>query len=398
MLRTMEFLKNLSVAKQLILNTVLTSLAVIFTNLYLYTQAESITVSMVLISHSPILIFVLLSFITLKSINTPIQRILEVIDATAQNDLTQRCQIKGRSEISRLARNIDILIANLHNVVENVETTSTELKTAASENTQAIDQTVEAIGNQHRETLSVASAMTEMEQSVAEVSSSANVTLEKVKEVEEAANTGRTVMSSNITTTHDLSEKLNQSSTVISEVESYSSSIGSILDVIRGIADQTNLLALNAAIEAARAGEQGRGFAVVADEVRMLAQKTTSSTTEIQHMIENLQASSLRAVAVMNECSTEMQSSIAQSSDANAAMEEIQGIIAQISEMSSHIATAASQQQTTSIEISSNLNKITELATINSAGIEQVSVVTGSISQLATQQHDSVNQYELAHG
>lgn len=394
----MEFLKNLSVAKQLILNTVLTSLAVIFTNLYLYTQAESITVSMVLISHSPILIFVLLSFITLKSINTPIQRILEVIDATAQNDLTQRCQIKGRSEISRLARNIDILIANLHNVVENVETTSTELKTAASENTQAIDQTVEAIGNQHRETLSVASAMTEMEQSVAEVSSSANVTLEKVKEVEEAANTGRTVMSSNITTTHDLSEKLNQSSTVISEVESYSSSIGSILDVIRGIADQTNLLALNAAIEAARAGEQGRGFAVVADEVRMLAQKTTSSTTEIQHMIENLQASSLRAVAVMNECSTEMQSSIAQSSDANAAMEEIQGIIAQISEMSSHIATAASQQQTTSIEISSNLNKITELATINSAGIEQVSVVTGSISQLATQQHDSVNQYELAHG
>lgn len=393
----MAIFNNLSVAKQLLLNTVLTAAAIIITNLYLYTQTTDVSLSMVIISHLPILVFIILSKIILGNIKAPIQTIAAVIERAAMNDLTPRCNITSNNELGHLAQNVDNLIINMHEIVGNVATTSNKLRDAAVTNTNTIGTTVEALDNQRQETLSVASAMTEMEHSVSEVANSANVTLEKVKEVEHAANTGREVMNKNISTTHELSEKLSHSSKVIGEVEGFSNNIGSILDVIKGIAEQTNLLALNAAIEAARAGEQGRGFAVVADEVRVLAQKTTSSTAEIQQMIENLQSSTQRAVVVMDECSTEMESSIEQTSDANSAMEEIQGIIAQISDMSSHIATAAAQQQTTSTDISSNLNKITELATLNADGIEQVTEVTQDISELANQQNASVTQYELCH-
>lgn len=391
----MAFFKNLSVAQHLILNSVLTAVCVIGTNLYLYEQADVISLSLVIISNLPILVFIILNKITLNNITPPIEQIVNVIEKASANDFTQRCNLTSKSEIGMLAQNIDQFIDNMTHIVNDVDNASQKLLNASSSNNNAINSAMSALDDQRQETVSVASAMTEMEHSVVEVANSANVTLEKVKEVEHAANTGREVMNKNISTTHELSSKLEHSSKVISEVETYSNNIGSILDVIRGIAEQTNLLALNAAIEAARAGEQGRGFAVVADEVRVLAQKTTSSTAEIQQMIENLQSSSQRAVDVMTECSTEMEASIAQTSDANGAMEEIQGIIAQISEMSTQIASAAAQQQSTSTEISSNLNRITALADQNYTGIEQVTVVTGDITSLASEQSSVIGQFSL---
>ncbi len=391
----MAIFKNLSVAQHLILNSVLTAVSVIGTNLYLYEQADDLSLSLVIISNLPILIFIILSKITLSNITPPIEQIVNVIEKASANDFTQRCNLTSKSEIGMLAQNIDQFIDNMNHFVNQVDSASQQLMSSSTSNNTAINSAMTALDDQRQETVSVASAMTEMEHSVGEVANSANITLEKVKEVEHAANTGREVMNNNISTTHELSSKLGHSSKVISEVETYSNNIGSILDVIRGIAEQTNLLALNAAIEAARAGEQGRGFAVVADEVRVLAQKTTSSTAEIQQMIENLQSSSQRAVEVMTECSTEMESSIAQTSDANGAMEEIQGIIAQISEMSSQIATAAAQQQTTSTEISSNLNRITALADQNYTGIEQVTAVTGDINLLVNKQNTVLSQFTL---
>ncbi len=148
-----------------------------------------------------------------------------------------------------------------------------------------------------------------------------------VQQVESASESGRQIMNTNISTINQPEVRLTESVGAVGELQQMSSQIGSILDVIRGIAEQTNLLALNAAIEAARAGEQGRGFALVADEVRVLAQKTTQSTSEIETMISNLQSSSKTASNVIESCMSDMDMSVQQASSANSAMEEIQALI-----------------------------------------------------------------------
>jgi methyl-accepting chemotaxis protein len=175
-----------------------------------------------------------------------------------------------------------------------------------------------------------------------------------------------------------------------------SNGIGNIVEVIQSIAEQTNLLALNAAIEAARAGEQGRGFAVVADEVRALASRTQQSTSEIQRMIDALQQAAGKAVSVMDACSQEMDSSMQQSSLANSAMEEIEGIVTRINDMASQIAAAAEQQQATSADIASNLQRISVISNNNYQGIDQVASTSGQLDQLADTQQALVQRFRLA--
>ncbi|WP_163133529.1 methyl-accepting chemotaxis protein [Agarivorans sp. Alg241-V36] len=330
-----------------------------------------------------------------SSIKQPLNLLLKTLKAAAAGDMTETVKYQSTNEFGQLADSANSMMEQMRSVLNDISQAAESLSNVSNGNSTTLNTAKVELDNQRQETASVAAAMTEMEQSVREVAKSANITLEKVMEVEEAANSGRQVMSNNITTTHQLSEKLGHSSSVIGEVDSMSNSIGSILDVIRGIADQTNLLALNAAIEAARAGEQGRGFAVVADEVRVLAQKTTNSTTEIQSMIENLQKSAQRAVSVMSECSSEMQASISQSSDANGAMEEIQGIITQISDMSSQIAAAAEQQQATGAEISNNLNRISDISDENYQSIEIVTSTSEELGELAGQQDSLVKRFTL---
>ncbi|MGY5453228.1 methyl-accepting chemotaxis protein [Agarivorans sp. MS3-6] len=330
-----------------------------------------------------------------NSIKQPLRQLLKTLKAAAAGDMTETVDYQSTNEFGQLADSANSMMEQMRSVLNDISQAAESLSNVSQGNSTTLNTAKDELNNQRQETASVAAAMTEMEQSVREVAKSANITLEKVMEVEEAANSGRQVMSNNITTTHQLSEKLGHSSSVIGEVDSMSNSIGSILDVIRGIADQTNLLALNAAIEAARAGEQGRGFAVVADEVRVLAQKTTNSTTEIQSMIENLQKSAQRAVSVMSECSSEMQASISQTSDANGAMEEIQGIITQISDMSSQIAAAAEEQQATGAEISSNLNRISDISDENYESIEIVTSTSEELGELAQQQDSLVKRFTL---
>ncbi|MEF1230812.1 methyl-accepting chemotaxis protein, partial [Vibrio fortis] len=199
-----------------------------------------------------------------------------------------------------------------------------ELTETASINQKTSSTTQGQLSNQREQTANVATAMTEMSHSVQEVANSAQSSLTMVQQVESASESGRQIMNTNISTINQLETRLNESVVAVGELQQMSSQIGSILDVIRGIAEQTNLLALNAAIEAARAGEQGRGFAVVADEVRVLAQKTTQSTSEIETMISNLQSSSKTAGNVIESCMNDMEMSVEQASNANSAMEEIQ--------------------------------------------------------------------------
>ncbi|WP_322862208.1 methyl-accepting chemotaxis protein [Aeromonas allosaccharophila] len=352
------------------------------------TQGASIVVA--------ILIAMLVAYTLGKAIRRPLKELLRVLTEVTQGDMTQRIGFQSKNEFGQLGSQINLLIAQMGEVLAQLSQASAQLNDAAHGNRHTTESVRADLEKQRQETASVAAAMTQMEASVREVAQAANQTLERVQDVEKASETGRKVMAGNITTTHQLAGKLQQTGKVIGDVSAMSSQIGNILDVIRGIAEQTNLLALNAAIEAARAGEQGRGFAVVADEVRSLAGRTAQSTSEIQTMIENLQQGVAKAVTVMQECSREMDSCVEQSSHANNAMEEVQGIVVLISDMSSQIASAAEQQQATSADIATNLNRISDISDLNYQGIERVAETSQQLDSLAEQQESLVKRFRLS--
>lgn len=330
-----------------------------------------------------------------KSIRNPVRQLIDVLHAATQGDMTRRVGYRNQNEFGRLGTQVNTLVEQMGDVLKKLSLASSQLNQAAHDNRTTAERSSKELNLQRQETASVAAAMTEMEASVREVAQAANQTLDQVMAVEKASEAGRSIMATNISTTHQLANKLTETGKVIGDVNNMSSNIGNILDVIRSIAEQTNLLALNAAIEAARAGEHGRGFAVVADEVRTLARRTADSTSEIRSMIEGLQQAVQRAVRVMNECSGEMESSVQQSSNANSSMEEIQAIITMISDMSSQIASAAEQQQATSAEISSNINRISEISDSNYEGIQEVAKTSLILDELAAQQQELVHRFQL---
>jgi len=343
-----------------------------------------------------IVVAMLVAYTLGKAIRRPLKELLRVLSEVTRGDMTQRIGFQSNNEFGQLGSQINLLIAQMGEVLAQLSQASAQLNDAAHGNRYTTESVRADLEKQRQETASVAAAMTQMEASVREVAQAANQTLERVMDVEKASEMGRKVMAGNITTTHQLAGKLQQTGKVIGDVSAMSSQIGNILDVIRGIAEQTNLLALNAAIEAARAGEQGRGFAVVADEVRSLAGRTAQSTSEIQTMIENLQQGVAKAVTVMQECSREMDSCVDQSSHANNAMEEVQGIVVLISDMSSQIASAAEQQQATSADIATNLNRISDISDLNYQGIARVAETSQQLDSLAEQQESLVRRFRLS--
>ncbi len=297
-----------------------------------------------------------------QSVRQPLNSTLKTLESLTEGDMTQRIEVKYNNEFRRLGNHINTLADSLHNVLVKLNDASDNLTDTASSNQSTSASAQQQLSAQREQTANVATAMTEMSHSVQEVANSAQSSLEKVHAVESASESGRQIMSTNISTINQLETRLNESVEAVGELQRMSSQIGSILDVIRNIAEQTNLLALNAAIEAARAGEQGRGFAVVADEVRVLAQKTTESTTEIETMISNLQSSSKSAGSVIESCMKDMELSVEQASSANGAMEEIQALIIEISQMSTHISQAAAEQSETTADIAKNIEEINHIA------------------------------------
>ena len=330
-----------------------------------------------------------------RSIREPLRQILNVLSAVTSGDMTTRVSYKNNNEFGRLGSQLNKQVEQMADILRQLAEASKELNNVAHDNHTTAERSRSELDLQRSETASVATAMTEMEATVREVAQAAAHTLDQVIIVEKAAETGRNIMATNISTIHQLANKLTQTGKVIGDVSNMSNNIGNILEVIRGIAEQTNLLALNAAIEAARAGEHGRGFAVVADEVRTLARRTADSTSEINKMIDGLQQAVQRAVKEMGECSKEMESSMHQSSNANSSMEEIQAIITQISDMSSQIAAAAEEQQATGAEISANINRISEISDSNYEGIEQVAEPCTRLNQLASNQAALVSRFKL---
>ncbi|MEL0584258.1 MAG: methyl-accepting chemotaxis protein [Candidatus Thiodiazotropha sp. (ex. Lucinoma kazani)] len=237
--------------------------------------------------------------------------------------------------------------------------------------------------------------MTEMSATVREVASSVSETSHAAAGVNDQASTGLQVMQDTQTQIHQLAGEIEMAADTIQQLEQYTLDIGSVLDVIKGIAEQTNLLALNAAIEAARAGEQGRGFAVVADEVRNLASKTQASTEEINQMIEKLQNGSRQAVSAMSLSKEKAGSATTQASKTGDALSTIVESIGQINDMSSQIAGAAEEQSAVAEEINKSVVQINSMTEQTSAGSKQTSIAGGNMSRLASDLQGLVDKFKV---
>ncbi|MGH8355239.1 MAG: methyl-accepting chemotaxis protein [Pseudomonas sp.] len=290
------------------------------------------------------------------------------------------------------------MVGKLREIVSNVVHSSTQLSVSASQLTSTTTATQHNLKQQELHTAEVATAMTEMAATVQEVARHSTQTAEAAQRADQAANSGQLLVGQMVDSINELSRDIGAAATVVQTLAQDSADIGSILDVIRGIADQTNLLALNAAIEAARAGEQGRGFAVVADEVRSLAKRTQDSTMEIQGMIERLQTGAQKAATAMSQSRTQAQAGASQAAEAGQALETITSANREISEMAIQIASAAEQQAAVAQDISQRIEMIRDLASGNAEGSNEVTAASHSLADLAERLQAQVRHFNLGQG
>jgi len=338
-----------------------------------------------------------ISFSIVRSIVVPINRaVLAMQDiAEGEGDLTQRLAVQGNDEISQLASAFNHFASMVQDMVKNVEKYTQRVRSEVARLIAVTEETSRGADYQLEETDQVVTATTELAATVQEVARSATHASDAANEADEAAGKGRLVVGHTIESIDGLANEVERAATVIDRVEKDSESIGSVLDVIKGIAEQTNLLALNAAIEAARAGEQGRGFAVVADEVRTLASRTQQSTAEIQSMIERLQISARDAVHVMQQSRGKADSTVEQAARAGTSLEEINKAVAEINKMNTQIASAAHQQSAVVEEINHKISNISGITDQTAAGAQQSASATNELNQLAEQLHDLVKKFAV---
>ncbi|WP_455234585.1 methyl-accepting chemotaxis protein, partial [Thiogranum longum] len=277
------------------------------------------------------------------------------------NPMMQVVYTGATDEIGEMELAIKMRTSELGAVIGRISDSGHQLKSSAETLAETIEQTNIRVHEQQSQTDQVATAMHEMSATVQEVARNAAFAAQGTVEARQSTEEGRGVVNETISSIREVATGVEQAAQVINELHSNAADISMIVDVIRGIAEQTNLLALNAAIEAARAGEQGRGFAVVADEVRTLAQRTQQSTQEIQNMVERLQEGASQAVDVMQQGTEKTESSVQRATEAGKALEDIANVIGKINDMNTQIAAASEEQSAVAEEINSNIAKINEL-------------------------------------
>ena len=341
------------------------------------------------------LLAVAIAIITVSRITKPLAEVNRILDIVASGDMTQRLDDSAKDEFGELSKSCNTLIDNLRSLIKGIISRSTQLA-AASEQTSAITaESSQAIRNQQAQVEQAATATTEMSSTSQTVSNSAQQALNEIKNADKEAERVKGISNNNKATIEQLAREVDDASQVINKLHQDSASIGSILDVIRGIADQTNLLALNAAIEAARAGEYGRGFAVVADEVRSLASKTQESTQEIQSMIESLQTGAEAAVTAMSKGKQRAVSCVEQTDLASSALDSITFAVSQAHDVSEEISTAALEQQQVAQEISERLESIVAIAEQTAEGANQTNISSSEVAKLAEELRLSVDEFKV---
>ncbi len=315
--------------------------------------------------------------------------------ARGDGDLTRRLQANSNDEIGKLVNSFNSFVGKLQGLVGEIVGSIAQLSAAAEEMSSVSTESNNSVSKQQAETEQVATAMNEMTATVQEVARNATQASESAHNASSEADDGRKVVDETIASINALADEVETAAVTIQKLENDSETIGSVLDVIRGISEQTNLLALNAAIEAARAGEQGRGFAVVADEVRTLASRTQESTLEIQTMIESLQAGAAQAVNVMEQGRNQAKISVDNAAHAGESLRAITGSVTTISDMNTQIASAAEEQSAVAEEIDRNITNIRRLGDQTASGATQTASSSQEMAQLAVQLQTLVGQFRV---
>lgn len=310
-------------------------------------------------------------------------------------NLTHRINPVGRDELAHMGHAFNHMLAQFQEILGHISHAVTKQGETSLEMSTVTNQTTEGMERQRQETEMLATAMTEMAATAKDVANSAALASGAASDATRQANHGHRVVGDAIASINELAEEVEQAAEVIHKLEGDVEDIGSILEVIRSIADQTNLLALNAAIEAARAGEQGRGFAVVADEVRTLAQRTQESTEEIQSMILSLQERSRNAVSVMGRGRAQAKQGVERAALAGESLTAITDSVARINDMNTQIASAAEEQTAVSEEMNRNIISINQIATETAQGGQLVRQASEGLNRLAGKSKSLLAQFQL---
>lgn len=323
-----------------------------------------------------------------------VSKALEEI-ATGEGDLTQRLEPRSDDEVGLLAKNFNIFVGNMHNMVSQLSQISQSLSAQSQMTAAHAEERSARIRMQQDEVNMVATAINEMAAATQEIANNSESTAQNSSEAVDACSHGSKQVSQTQNSIHSLAQEVQVATDVIQELEEHGNQISTILSTIQGIAEQTNLLALNAAIEAARAGEQGRGFAVVADEVRVLSQRTHASTQEIQSMIEMLQGTTSKAVGIMNDSRRLADTSVDDANSAAASLMQIHQAVESISDMATQIASAAEEQASVTSEITRNTVGIRDASNDLAQEAHEAASQAAELSQLSYQLDQEIRRFKL---
>jgi methyl-accepting chemotaxis protein len=310
------------------------------------------------------------------------------------NDFRLRVAEDGQDEMTQLARDFNHMLSDVQELVGNVNQALVMLDTATNELAKSTAETSKGMAQQQMESDMVATAVTEMGATVDEIAVNTENTATKAQNTNANALSGLKEVEQTVNKINVLSQELQHASVVLAELEQDSATIGSVLDVIRAIAEQTNLLALNAAIEAARAGEQGRGFAVVADEVRTLAQRTQESTGQIEKIISGLQQRTKNIVAVMQNCQTQGKESASQAGSTIELLRQITSDVGLIMDMTTQIATAVEEQSLVAADVNKNVVRIRDISEDSLSISKHNAQISEEVASQASMLHQTVDKFK----
>lgn len=320
----------------------------------------------------------------IRKIDHQVYKVVETLSYCANNNALDREVVsRGRDEFGSIAKALNKLLSSFRLAISELVDSSESLAASSVQNSVAVGQTSASLTAQKDQTMLVASAIEEMTVTINEVSKLISETLIAAHEAKSTANLGDEIVVKSIEKINRVSTDVDEVHQIVGQLNESSTEITNVVDVIKSVAEQTNLLALNAAIEAARAGEQGRGFAVVADEVRTLAQRTQESTKQIENIITHFADATNKAYSLIVDCQEHARSSVTSAEKVTGAIAEIQGAVSTIVMMAEQISTSAQEQVSVSEDISQNINQISAAADESAAAAEQISVTSKSQSALA---------------
>ncbi|PMU09110.1 MULTISPECIES: methyl-accepting chemotaxis protein [unclassified Pseudomonas] len=357
-----------------------------------YTTSLNLVITLLVIASGLTLLF---AWLLTNSITKPIANALSAAEEIAEGNLTRPITVDGEDEAGRLLLAMSKMQDKLRDTLQRISGSATQLASAAEELNSVTDESARGLTQQNNEIEQAATAVNEMTSAVEEVARNAVSTSEASKNATTSAGDGRDLVQETVSAIERMSADVQSTATLIGDLANESRDIGKVLDVIRGLADQTNLLALNAAIEAARAGEAGRGFAVVADEVRALAHRTQQSTSEIERMIGSIQSGTEHAVDSMRNSTERAESTLNIARGAGMSLDTINSAIVEINERNLVIASAAEEQAQVAREVDRNLVNIRDLSVQSATGANQTSAASNELSRLALDLNNMVGRFSL---